>query len=218
MEKFDESITKQSKLATGATTLKYPTPETIREGSVRMEQHPQYEETIKQIKVAGFEIRISNEARVEVKEVVDLNENVIRVEKVLYVQENMRYLDLEHEFGHIKQLQRFGNSMSPTHRMVERSDGSLKNAPNQRGVLTTWQDTITEYHNRLDEFLRLYDRGASIELLKEHAEGVEEWLQAYRKKGLKDGYSQTQKQWSQKYFPDITELKSRYFDVVKTIQ
>lgn len=218
MEKFDESTTRQSKLATGATTGKNPTPETIREGSVRMEQHPQYEETIEQIKVAGFEIRIGNEACVEVKEVVDLNGNVIRVEKILYVQENMRYLDLEHEFGHIKQLQRFGNSMPPTHRMVERSDGSLKNAPNQQGVLTTWQNTITEYHNRLDEFLRLYDRGASIELLKEHAQGVEQWLQAYRKKGLRDGYSQTQKQWSQKYFPDIVELQSRYFDVIKTIE
>ncbi len=36
-----------------------------------MEQHPQYEETIEQIRLAGFEIRISNEACVEVKEVVD---------------------------------------------------------------------------------------------------------------------------------------------------
>ncbi|TWH51071.1 hypothetical protein CAL7102_05438 [Dulcicalothrix desertica PCC 7102] len=49
-----------------------------------MEQHPQYEETIKQIKAAGFEIRISNDACAEVKEVVDLNGNVLRVEKVLY--------------------------------------------------------------------------------------------------------------------------------------
>ncbi|RUT09888.1 hypothetical protein DSM106972_003830 [Dulcicalothrix desertica PCC 7102] len=72
------------KLTTGATTGKNPTPETIREGSVRMEQHPQYEETIKQIKAAGFEIRISNDACAEVKEVVDLNGNVLRVEKVLY--------------------------------------------------------------------------------------------------------------------------------------
>ena len=206
------------KLTTGATTGKNPTPETIREGSVRMEQHPQYEETIKQIKAAGFEIRISNDACVEVKEVVDLNGNVLRVEKVLYVQENMRYLDLEHEFGHIKQLQRFGDTIPPTHRMVERSDGSLKNAPNQQGVLTTWQNTITEYHNRLDEFIRLYEKGASLELLKEHAQGVELWLQVYRKKGLKDGYSQTQKQWSQKYFPDIPELQSQYFDIVKTLE
>jgi len=97
LDKFEESIAKQLKLATGAITGKYPTPETIREGSVRMEQHPQYEEIIKQIKVAGFEIRISNEVRVEVKEVVNLNGNLIRVEKVVYVQENMRYLDIEPE-------------------------------------------------------------------------------------------------------------------------
>ena len=72
------NITEQPKLATGATAGKDPTPDTIREGSVRMEQHPQYEETIGQVKAAGFEIKISNEARVEVKEVLDSDGNLIR--------------------------------------------------------------------------------------------------------------------------------------------
>jgi len=207
----------QTKMATGAGTGKDPTPDTIREGSVRMKEHPHYQESIKQVKEAGFEIKFSEEARVEVKEVVDSDGNVIRVEKTLYVMPKMRYLDLEHELGHIKQLERFGENIPPTVRVMERPDGSFKNAPNQSGVLTTWQNTITEYHNRLVEFIRLYERSASPEVLKEHAKGVEEWLQAYRKKGLKEGRSQTQKAWAEKYFPDTTQLQSRYFEITQTI-
>ena len=205
-------------MVTGATTGKDPTPDTIREGSVRMEQHPQYEDTIGQVKEAGFEIKVSDVARVEVKEVVNSNGNVIRVEKTLYVQENMRYLDLEHELGHIKQLERFGAQIPPTQRVIEEPNGSLKTAPNQEGVLTTWQNTITEYHNRLDEFIRLHERDASQELLKEHAAGVETWYQAYWKKGLKKGLSKSQQQWADKYFSDIAALRARYLDLVKTIQ
>jgi hypothetical protein len=78
----------------------------------------------------------------------------------------MRYLDLEHELGPIKQLERFGDNIPPTERVREQPDGSLKTAPNQQGILTKWQNTITEYHNHLDEFIRLHERGASPELLK----------------------------------------------------
>jgi hypothetical protein len=214
----ESSTAGQSKMATGAETGKDPTPDTIREGSVRMEQHPQYQETIRQVTEAGFEIKVSDGARVEVKEVVDSDGNVIRVEKTLYVQENMRYLDLEHELGHIKQLERFGNNIPPTERVTEQPNGSLKTARNQEGILTAWQNTITEYHNRLDEFIRLHERGASPELLKEHADGVEEWYQAYWKKGIKQGRSNSQTQWAEQYFPDIAALRSRYLDIVKTIK
>jgi hypothetical protein len=130
----------------------------------------------------------------------------------------MRYLDLEHELGHIKQLERFGENIPPTYRVIERLDGSLRKASNQQGILTTWQNTIIEYHNRLDEFLRLYERCASPELLKEHAQGVEEWFQVYRKKGLKSGRSSSQKAWAEKYFPDIIELQFRYNEALKAIK
>ena len=128
----------------------------------------------------------------------------------------MRYLDLEHEVGHIKQMERFGKNIPSTQRVTEQPNGNLKAASNQDGVLTTWQNTITEYHNRLDEFIRLHERGASPELLKEHATGVEEWYQAYWKKGLKQGHSKSQKQWAEKYFSDLIELQSRYLELVKT--
>jgi hypothetical protein len=46
------------KLATGGEKGKAPTPDTIREGSVKMEQHPHYEAKIQQAKDAGFGIKI----------------------------------------------------------------------------------------------------------------------------------------------------------------
>jgi hypothetical protein len=213
----ESSTAGQSKMATGAANGKDPTPDTIREGSVRMEEHPQYQETIRQVTEAGFAIEFSDDyVCVEVKEVVDSDGNVIRVEKTLYVQENMRYLDLEHELGHIKQQERFGGNML-TRRVIEKN-GREKESKIKDGILTVWQDTITEYHNRLDEFIRLYERGASPELLKEHAKGVEEWYTAYCRKGLKNGNSQSQKQWADKYFPDINALRSRYLAIVRTIE
>jgi len=213
---------RQSKMATGASMGKDPTPETIHEGSVRMEQHPQYQETIRQVTEAGFEIKVTDNKElvcVEVKEVVTSDKTdreVIRVEKRLYLLRNMRYLDLEHEVGHIKQLQeRFGGKMA-TDRVIEKN-GREKKATQTDGVLTKWQNTITEYHNRLVEFIRLYERGASRELLIEHARGVKTWSQEYRKKGLNNGYG-SNRLWAEKYFPDLIELSDQCYKLMETIE
>jgi hypothetical protein len=152
--------------------------------------------------------------------VVDSQGEIIRVERTLYVIENMRYLDLEHEVGHIEQLQHINEESNEdifTHRFIEKN-GRQKESRNADKVLTGWQDIITEYHNRLVEFIRLYDRKASSELLQEHAKGLEEWAQTYWHKGIKQGRSEKQVEWSQKYFPDIDTLRSRYFEIIKTIK
>lgn len=81
-------------------------------------------------------------------------------------------------------------------------------------IMTNWQNAIIEYHNRLLEFLRLYDRDASPELLREHAQGVNKWRVQYREKGLKGGRSPTRHAWLQKHFPDIPDLESRYRNAV----
>ena len=213
----------QSKMATGAAIGKDPTPESIREGSVRMEEHPQYEETIRQVTEAGFKIKISDDKNlvyVEVKEVVTSDKadrEVIRVEKILCLLRNMRYLDLEHEVGHIKQLQeRFGGKMA-TDRVIEKKGGEKKSNQTD-GVLTMWQNAITEYHNRLVEFIRLYERGVSPELLKQHANGLEEWGGIYVSKGLNNRRSEKQVKWAENYFPDIDTLSNRCSEILKTIE
>lgn len=205
----------QVKLATGAKVGLEPTPETIREGSVRMEQHPEYANTLAKIKELGFEIKITHDdPHVEVKEVLNSQKEVIRVLKVVYVQSGMRYLDLEHELGHIRQLtERFGDNCLPTERVIEYLDGRVKDISDKGGVLTNWQDYITEYHNRLDEFLRLCERGASIELLREHAQGVRKWRELYKDKGISRGKSPSRKSWVNLHFPDLYELEERYNNI-----
>jgi hypothetical protein len=210
----------QVKLATGAKRGLDPNPETIREGSVRMEQHPEYANTLAKIKELGFEVEITHgDPYVEAKEVLNFQKEVVRVLKVVYVQEGMRYLDLEHELGHIRQLtERFGNKCLPTERVIEYPDGRIKDISEKGGVLTNWQNTITEYHNRLDEFLRLHARGANIELLREHAQGIRTWRELYKDTGLKRGKSPSRKSWVEKHFPDLYGLEERYSRVVVIIE
>jgi hypothetical protein len=207
------------KMATGAQMGKPPTPETIADGTVKMQEHPQYLDVIQKAKTEGYEIKITKNgsAHVEVREIVDPSGNVIRVEKILNLQEDMRFLDLEHELGHIQQQTRFKDGFLPTERFLERPDGSLKKAPDQQGMLTSGQNAITEYHNRLDEFIRLYERGAGPGLLKEHQEGVEFWLKEYWSQGLKGGRSQSRQAWVESYFPDLQLLKKRYNDIIKQL-
>jgi hypothetical protein len=215
----DSSNDNQPKLSTGAKLGKEASPAAIREGSVQMEEHPQYEASLQQAKDSGFSVKYTEgDPHVTVREIVDSTGKVIRVEKELNLQAGMRYLDLEHELGHIKQLERFGENIPPTQRLMEQPDGVLREAPNQQGVLTTWQDPILEYHNRLDEFLRLSERGANRELLEEHMEGVEIWATRYHEKGLKGGRSPSRVEWANEYFPDIPELRNRYDQAVKGLE
>jgi hypothetical protein len=208
------------KLATGAKRGLDATPETIREGSVRMEQHPEYANTLTKIKELGFDIENTySDPYVEVKEVLNSQKEVVRVLKVVYVQEGMRYLDLEHELGHIRQLtERFGDKCLPTERVIEYPDGRVKDISDKGGVLTNWQNTVTEYHNRLDEFLHLYERGANIELLSEHGQGIRKWKELYKDIGLKRGKSPSRKSWVEKHFPDLYGLEERYSYVVVIIE
>ncbi|NJL86905.1 MAG: hypothetical protein HC886_14580 [Leptolyngbyaceae cyanobacterium SM1_1_3] len=202
------------RMDTGASDGLESTPETIRDGSVRMEQHPTYQSTLTEIESLGFEVRrTSGSPHVSVREVLSPEGQVIRVERAVYLREGMRFLDLEHEVGHIRQLtERFGERTLPTERVIEYPDGRIKQARDQGGVLTNWQNAITEYHNRLIEFLRLHERGANSELLREHARGVREWRSEYRDRGLKGGRSPSRSQWADEHFPDLPQLESRYTD------
>ncbi|WP_017660515.1 hypothetical protein [Baaleninema simplex] len=192
---------------TGAKKGLPSTPETIRVGTVRMQDHPDYPNLINQIESLGFEVRMtSNDPYVSVIEYVDRQGVVLEVERVVNLQENMRFLDLEHEFGHVQQLtERFGGNML-TDRYIRRPNGTTKRSRMRHGILTNEQDAVTEYHNRLEEFLRLEERRADLEVLREHAEGVRDWRSVYRDR-LR---SPTLREWATQYFPDIPSLEQRY--------
>lgn len=200
------------RMETGASKGREPTPETIRDGSVRMEEHPNYKATMQEVADGGFRVLETEKApHVTVREVVDPAGNRIRLEKELHVNKGMRFLDLEHELGHIRQLtQRFGGEAHPTERWIEYPDGKRTEVKNPPGtdVLTRWQDAVTEYHNRLEEYLRLEERGAGESLLREHAEGVKTHREAYVDKVTK---SPTKNSWVKTHFSDLDDLISRYF-------
>ncbi|MGB0385135.1 MAG: hypothetical protein ACPGWR_09955 [Ardenticatenaceae bacterium] len=209
----------KTNLVTTAKVGKLPTPESIRQGTVWMEYHPDYDAAIQKAKNAGFEIRKSGFASVEWIEVYDKDRrdrNLLRIEKVLHVLENMRYLDLEHELGHIDQFSRFGNQVPPTDKMVELPNGRRKRANIQDGVLTTAQSTAAEYHNRLVEFIRLYERGVDMEVLVEHADGVDDWDERYRKK-LRGKRNHKMPAWVKKYFGEIDDLVKQYNNIKQSL-
>ena len=208
-------------LEAGAKPGAEPTPLTIRQGTVRMDAHPDYQALIQTAKDAGFEIKYTPGAPyVEAIEVEDREGNFIRLEKAVYVQKGMRYIDLEHELDHIKQLFRFGEQGMLTDRVIEYPNGRRVKSRNQEGVMTPWQNSILEYHNRLNEFLRLYERGVDVSVLKEHADGVETWREIYSSEGLgglnrgRGGRPNTDQRrrraWRRKHFGDLRELVAKY--------
>ncbi|MGB0384334.1 MAG: hypothetical protein ACPGWR_05865 [Ardenticatenaceae bacterium] len=207
-----------AKLVTGARPGEVPTPETIRQGTVRMEDHPDYEATLQKAKDAGFEIQWTDkDPYVEVIEVYDQNRNFIRLEKKLCLQKGMRYLDLEHEWGHIEQFSRFGDKLPPTEKLVELPNGRRYKYNIRDGILTASQSTIMEYHNRLVEFIHLHSRGVELELLTEHASGVNFWRDRYWRKGLGKGNSSSKRAWANKYFGDIDDLSVKYDQIIQEI-
>jgi hypothetical protein len=204
-----------------------PTPETIRQGTVRMEEHPDYEAVIQKAKDAGFEVRISGEASIEWAELYDLNQKFVRIEKILNVAKGMRYIDLEHELGHIEQFTtRFGEKVPPLDMLVLVPNRPRRDVDVLAGIMTNKQKIIVEYHNRVVEFLRLYDRGVDVYLLKEHAYGVkldknggvERWKKRNEWEALNRGMSTGRIAWTQKYFPEMPELEKRYDQAIETIE
>jgi hypothetical protein len=193
-------------LATGAEKGLGPTPETIQIGTVQMEAHPRYAQEVAELANKGFRVEhTSGSPHVSVVEVVSQGGEVLRVERIVYVTPKMRFLDFEHEIGHVRQFtERLQNRLLPTERVLE--DGRKVTGK----VFTSWMDAITEYHNRLEEYLRLVQNGASRDLLKKHAEGVRKHRLLYRDKGLKGRRSPSQMEWGNTHFPDIPELEAAY--------
>lgn len=183
-----------------------------------MEAHPDYQSMIEQAKEAGFEVKFTTgDPCVKVVEVYDVENKLIRVEMGLYLQKGMRYIDLEHELGHIEQLSRFGHPAPPTDKVIELPNARRKSMSDRKGILTTWQDKILEYHNRLIEFLRLYSRRVDLSLLKEHAKGVDHWQKEYWTKGIKGERSPRRNNWLNQYFADIRDFEQMYKDAMQVI-
>lgn len=202
-----------------------PTPESIRQGTVRMEDHPGYEAAIQKARDAGFEVKVSGEASVEWTELYDLHQKFVRLEKILNVAAGMRYIDLEHELGHIDQFGRFGDKVPPLAKKVLVAEGHRRDVDVLAGIMKTKHIAILEYHNRLVEFIRLYERRVDVQLLKKHAYGTN----LDKRGGLVAAYQRylwatnkemsiTRTAWIKKYFPELPDLKKRYEQIIEIIE
>ncbi len=205
-------------MKTGAKIGVAPSDYSIRVGTVRMEEHPDYQSLIDLIINQGFVIIKDREARISYIEVINTQKEVVRVEKELHIIPNMRYIDLEHEFGHIKQLERFEGKLY-TDRFMEKPNGNLKRFnDNADDILHGWRNIVTELHNRLQEFLRLLERDANPELLLEHSsdksEGITKWLKLFNKHTRK----KNRLVWIDQYFPDLIDLRKEYAEKIDKLR
>jgi hypothetical protein len=105
------------------------------------------------------------------------------------------------------------------HRVNKLSNGKEVNAAGNdlQGVITSKQNTVLEYHNRLKEYTQLKQRGASVELLKEHADGVLQWREAAKTKGGLGITNSSTRKWTQENLPDLFELEDQYKNIGGTL-
>ncbi|HEX3762860.1 MAG TPA: hypothetical protein VHW23_29390 [Kofleriaceae bacterium] len=199
------------KMETGASRGVDPTPESIRQGTVRMEDHPDFPQVREDLQAKGYEFTYDDgqAPKVKIVETVDADGEPIGLKKYLIANRGMRWLDLEHELGHVDQMESMEHPLV-TDRVLE--DGKPYKGPNRGGFLTEQFNAITEYHNRLIEYFRLEDRGVDPATLEEHADGVRYWRERYESKGTKRGRSQTAKEFIDKNFPDLPGLDARWLE------
>ncbi len=187
------------------------TPETIAHGTCQMELHPGYSSLVDDARARGFVVINDHKAHVANIRVIDPAGKVLEVRRELHVVPGMRYLDLEHELGHIHQLERFGNDPPATETLVRRADGTETAAKNElrRGTFNKAENNVVEYHNRLEEYVRLAERGAPDELLRREAEALKKWRVSAEGSGLGQGRGGGLHRWARDHFPEIPELERR---------
>lgn len=189
-----------------------PTDETIRIGTVRMKEHPDFEELETFLSVRGVittEIEdVTRDVGYIERIVLDAANQKIRTEKILIWHPEMRFLDLEHEIDHIKQFEENLNGEYCTHLVQEKSQG-LKTIKDSTLYLKKSQKAFLEYEVRIREVLRLKERGASKTLLDEHIEGLKEAHNDLSGETVKFRDSKRTKfySWQNKHFPNF-----KYFD------
>src|SRR5262249_10563421 len=79
----DEAPAKR--METGAKDGVDPTPDSIREGTARMEEHPDYISTVAELERLGFRLEeTGGDPHVTIREWVNPEDEVLRVEKIVY--------------------------------------------------------------------------------------------------------------------------------------
>ncbi len=177
-----------------------------------MELHPDYGRVVAELEAAGFELRVTNKANVALERIVDESGDVLEYRRYVNAIEGMRFLDLEHELGHVRQLRQLGADPMPTETLVRHADGTEEVAEGllRSGTMKSEHDSVFEYHNRLQEWVRLAERRAPAALLGEHTTGVVDWRKWAEAGGLgRSGGRSTFDRWARETVHDLPELERR---------
>ena len=131
------------------------------------------------------------------------------VERTVNVVPGMRYLDLEHEVGHVHQLTdptRFPDG-PPAFKHVHYDPSGRMHTINDLPRLTKPQNVIAEYHVRVEEYLRLRERGVPEDVLSRHREGVLEYRREYQDVVR---HKHRDQRWRDEHFSDIPLLDAKF--------
>jgi hypothetical protein len=133
-----------------------------------------------------------------VTKIIDKKRKVIRIEKILSVHPEMRFLDLQHELDHITQ---FESALRGEFCTSVRFEGALQEASASKaanlGRLKNSQMEFLEFENRVREIRRLKHNDAPQQVIDKHIDGIKPYEKDYFK------YKNSEKKWIDNYFPEF---------------
>ncbi|MEZ4401210.1 MAG: DUF4157 domain-containing protein [Kofleriaceae bacterium] len=187
------------------------TADAVRTGVVEMELHPEYEAKLRYAREHGFEVVTSDRGYPYVENVLIVGHRRQRLgeRRVLALVPHMRFLDLEHELGHIQQIVERLADKGYTRVQKRLDDGRLVDVSAAAYPVPNKQEKdVIEYHNRLVEYVRLRQRGGvDTGVLDAHAEGVV----AYRRLADLEGRRSSKiRAFIDEHFPDLSELEREF--------
>jgi hypothetical protein len=197
------------RLETAAQRGVDPTPESIRLGTVRMEDHPDFRRVLAELKAKGYTFEYVNTEAPKVKlvETVTPEGEPIDTQKYVLGHRGMRWIDLEHELGHVDQIEAMAakGKLLATDRQLENGRGYQ--GQNGKNFIDAKLNSVLEYHNRLIEYFRLKERGVDPMILRAHADGLDRWRKVYENKASR---SPSMQAFIQENIPDLPELNMRW--------
>jgi len=193
----------------GAEVGEQATPESIRQGTVRMELHPDFPDVVAYLGEHGFRL-VEDPAgpRAVIRHLYSADgKTFLGEEREVRHLDGMRYLDLEHELDHVRQLiDRFHGDLG-TEAYRVRENGTRVEMQGARRILSAKYDTVVEYHVRLGEAIRLIRNDVDPALIREHLAGVDE-RRALMNQKIHQRDSKAQ-DWRREHFSDIPALERK---------
>jgi hypothetical protein len=200
-----------------------PVLEENESGDIPYNQHPKWGQMLAAIRDKGFDVRMVYNGERKQHTVVRRNtamkkqtlpENVPEYEKYLAVGSKTTYTDIEHEYTHILQQDRYnekGGAYLTSEVIVHDTEKDTKRENKNGATLNNWKDEIGEVEAYAKEFIRLFDRKEFVtsgQKLSSLVEQLNQYLPTYNEKA--NGRSASDKKWINDYYPGLSATIATY--------